>query len=214
VQGKPVDPGRGSVAGVPLADWQALAGRLRQCRFGVLFLDSAPPTGARAAEAAYGLAADLNRPTRFYSIALRRPGNGLGAEQVAAWQTGFPGAIGLHRGYPRSFGDEYAAASVLNRGEADAALIVGDPLTELIPAARDCLQRIPIIALSSQVSATSQVAAVVLTSAACASHAPATVFRFDGLALPLRPAIRSSFPDDFRVLSALAQGFRRGVPPA
>jgi hypothetical protein len=43
VQGKPVDPALAPVAGVPLAEWQALADRLQHCKFGVLFLDPAPP---------------------------------------------------------------------------------------------------------------------------------------------------------------------------
>jgi formylmethanofuran dehydrogenase subunit B len=190
VQGKPVDPALAPVAGVPLAEWQALADRLRRCQFGVLFL------------------------TRFYTIALRPPGNGVGAGQVLTWQTGYPAAVGLHRGYPCSFAGEFSAAAVLARGETDAALLVSsDPLGQLPPAAQDHLHRIPYVALSPQDTAMSRSAAVAITTAACADPAAGTVFRLDGLALPLRPAISSSSTDDFQVLKLIEQNLRGRSAP-
>jgi formylmethanofuran dehydrogenase subunit B len=214
VQGKPVDPALGPVAGAPLADWRALADRFKTCRFGVLFLDRTPPAARRAGDAAHGLATDLNTFTRFYTVTLRRPGNAVGAEQVMTWQTGYPSAVGLHGGHPRSFGREYSAARVLARGEADAALLVGTTtLDDLPPPARDYLRRIPVVALFPDIASLPTPAAVAITTAACANPVGGTAFRFDGLALPIRPAISSSFPDEFQVLQRIGQALRRTAAP-
>jgi formylmethanofuran dehydrogenase subunit B len=160
------------------------------------------------------LATDLNAHTRFYTLTLRPPGNGAGAEQVLTWQTGYPAAVGLHRGYPCSFAGEFSAAAVLARGETDAALLVSsDPLGQLPPAAQDHLHRIPYVALSPQDTAMSRSAAVAITTAACADPAAGTVFRLDGLALPLRPAISSSSTDDFQVLKLIEQNLRGRSAP-
>jgi formylmethanofuran dehydrogenase subunit B len=112
VQGKPVDPAIGPIAGIALTEWRGLAERLKRCKFGVLFLG---PHNRRAAEAAHGLATDVNAFTRFYALSLQEPGNGVGAEQVFTWQTGYPAAVGLHGGYPRSFGNEFSAERLLPR---------------------------------------------------------------------------------------------------
>jgi formylmethanofuran dehydrogenase subunit B len=211
VQGKLVDPGLGPIAGIALAIWRDLAERFKRCKFGVLFLDS---LSRRAAEAAHGLATDVNAFTRFYALALRRPGNGYGAEQVLTWQTGYPTAVGLHSGFPRSFGNEYSAERLLSRGETAVVLLVGaGALDELSPAARDRLRQIPVIALSPQIAALPVPAAVAITTATCANPHGATAFRFDGLTLSLQPVISSSFPDDFQVTQRIEQTLRRMAAP-
>ncbi len=78
-------------------------------------------------------------------------GNATGAENVLTWQSGYPFAVNLARGYPRFGPGEYTAMDVLGRAECDAALIVaGDPMSLLAPAAREHLTRIPTIVLHSQ----------------------------------------------------------------
>jgi formylmethanofuran dehydrogenase subunit B len=211
VQGKPVEPSLGPVAGLPFAQWQSLAERLKQCKFGVLFLD---PVSRRSAEATHGLATDMNAMTRFYALTLPRPGNGTGAEQVLTWQTGYPAAVGMHGGHPRSFGGDYSAERLLSRGETDAVLLVGaGSLDELSPAARERLRQIPIIALSPQIATLPMPPAVAITTVACANPSGGTAFRFDGLALPLRLTISSSFPDDFQVLLRIEQTLLRMAAP-
>jgi formylmethanofuran dehydrogenase subunit B len=210
VQGKPVDPELGPVAGITLAEWKELAERFQRCKFGVLFFSATAPTSRRAPEAAHGLATDLNAFTRFYALKLPPPGNLHGAEQVLAWQTGYPAAVAMHGGFPRSFGDEYSAERLLTRGETDALLLAGaGGLEELPPQAQKHLRQIPIVAIAPQIAALPVPAAVAITTVACANPSGATAFRFDRLALPLRPAISSSFPDEFQVLQRIEQTLRR-----
>ena len=56
-------------------------------------------------------------------------GNIAGAENVLTWQTGYPWAVNLARGYPRFNPGEYSTVQILDRGEPDAALIIASDLT-------------------------------------------------------------------------------------
>jgi formylmethanofuran dehydrogenase subunit B len=205
VQGQAVDKNISPVGGAPFAEWQLIANRLRQCKYGVLIIDPAE-CGPRAVEAAHGLATDLQAVTRFSVLSVRPPGNGVGAEQVLTWQTGYPSAVGLHAGYPRSFGAEFGADRLLARGETDAALMVGiNDMDNLSSAARAHLGRIPVIALSPQITSLPIPAKIAITTSICAAPGGSTAFRLDGVALPLRPTISTSFPDDFQVLQRVGQ---------
>ena len=68
----------------------------------------------------------MNAHARFVCMSMGGPGNAAGAENVLTWQTGYPFAVSLGRGYPRFGPRDYTAADVLERGECDAALIVAD----------------------------------------------------------------------------------------
>jgi formylmethanofuran dehydrogenase subunit B len=211
VQERPIAADGLGVAGVPVETWRALADRLKRCKFGVLVLGASVPP--RAVEAAHGLATDLNSFTRFYVLRPKKPGNHVGAEQVLTWQTGYPAAVGLHAGHPQSFAGEFAAERVLSRGEADAALLIGAAESPTFNrSAIEHLRRIPTVALSSRIAALPFPAAVAITTVACVGP-HATAFRFDGLAVPLRPAISSSFPDEFQVLQRIEHALRRAAAP-
>jgi formylmethanofuran dehydrogenase subunit B len=182
---------------------------LKRCKFGVLVIDP-QDCGRRAVEAAHGLATDLNAFTRFYVRALPRPENSVGAEQVLTWQTGFPAAVGLSAGFPRSFGSEFSAEDALARHQADVALLVGDDsLENLSKPAREHLRGIPVVALSSRITSLPTPANVAITTSICANPSGATAFRIDGVALPVRRAYSSSFPDDFQVLQRIETAVRR-----
>jgi formylmethanofuran dehydrogenase subunit B len=205
VRARPIDPFVPTVGGRSIADWKAFAERLKASRYGVVVLPPGLP--ARVVEATHALATDLNDFTRVRVLELAEPGNGVGAEQVLTWLTGYGQAVGLHAGFPRSFGGEYGAARILARQEADAILSLGD--SSLLSTS----QAIPTVALSSQIALLPEPPMVAITTTPCAIDRPATAFRIDGLALPLRPAISSSFPDDFQVLKRIERAVRRKAAP-
>ena len=60
----------------------------------------------------------MNAHARFVCVPLGGPGNATGADNVLTWQTGYPFAVNLARGYPRFGPGEYTAMDVLGRGEA------------------------------------------------------------------------------------------------
>ncbi len=192
VTSAPLDHDRASVP--PLDD---LARRLLGARhLAVLYGDEVE------ALALFALVRDLARDRHAVTLALRRDGNGRGAEDVLAWQTGFPGPVSFARGHPR---EELGAAVLLERAEVDAALVVAsDPLEHLPPAAAERLRGLPTVAVDARATATSRAARVAFATAADGIEVPGTVHRMDGVPLPLRAPLAAERPSVEDVLAAIA----------
>ena len=122
--------------------------------------------------ALFSLVRDLNRDRHAVTLALR-DGNARGAEDVLAWQTGFPASVSFARGHPR---EALGAAALLERGDVDAALVLASDC-----AARRCL-RLPTVAVGPAPVA----ARVAFATAADGIEVPGTVHRMDGVPVPLR----------------------------
>jgi formylmethanofuran dehydrogenase subunit B len=185
----------------------ALAARLRGCRNGAILHHVRGNVEALALGA---LVRDLARATHVVSVTLRHEANAAGAEDVLAWQTGYPAAVSFATGHPRANPGELSAAAVLERGDADAALVVGsDPLDHLPPAAADRLRAIPVVTVDATDTATTGAARVAFTTAAPAVHRPGVVHRLDGVPVPLRAPLASERPSDEEVLAAIAERVAR-----
>jgi formylmethanofuran dehydrogenase subunit B len=154
----------------------------------------------------------MNRYTRFVALAHRGGGNRAGADNVLAWRTGYPFAVNFGRGYPRYGPGEFTAEALLARREVDAALVIGaDPLTEFGSEARDHLATITSIVVDPRDTATSRQATVAFAVAKCGVHTGGTVYRFDDVPIPLRPAFPSTRPSDYDVLSGIERRVRERV---
>ena len=161
--------------------------------------------GHVAALALHALVRDLAAITHTVAVTLRREANAAGAENVLAWQTGYPAAVGFAGGYPRASAGELSAAALLERGDADAALVIGsDPLEQLPPAAVERLRAIPLVTVDARATKTADAARVAFTTAAAGVHRPGVVHRLDGVPVPLRAPLASERPSDEEVLTALA----------
>jgi len=122
-----------------------------------------------------------------------------GAEAVSTWQTGHPTSVSLARGVPTSLPGVTSAAAMLERGEADAALVVVDDLDGelgISETAHRHLTRIPTVAIAPRATRANRPATVALASATPGIDAGGTVMRVDGVTLPLRPALAASVPTD------------------
>lgn len=199
--------------GVPLAAWQDLMDRMKRARFGVLLFGMGL-TMTRGkhlnSEALLALTRDMNAYTRFVAKPMRGHGNVTGADNVVAWRTGYPFGVNLSRGYPRFNPGEYTTADTLARREADAALIIAsDPMANFSQPAREHLASIPYIALDPQETPTTRRAAVAFHTAVYGINTPGTVYRMDDVPIPLRPALASSKPSDYEVLSRLESRIRQ-----
>jgi formylmethanofuran dehydrogenase subunit B len=180
----------------------ALAARLHGCRHGAILHHV---HGLVAALALNALVRDLSRAAHIVSLTLRHEGNAAGAEDVLAWQTGYPAAVSFATGHPRANPGELSAAAVLERGDADAALVVGsDPLEHLPRAAAERMRAIPVVSVDARDTATAGAARVAFTTAASGVHRPGVVHRLDGVPVPFRAPLRSSRPSDEDVLAAIA----------
>ena len=147
---------------------------------------------------------DLSRDRHAVTLALRGDGNARGAEDVLAWQTGFPAAVSFARGHPRAGPGELSAAALLERGEVDAALVVAsDPLEHLSPAAAARLRELPAVVVDARATATSQAARVAFATAADGIEVPGTVHRMDGVPVPLRAPLTGERPAVEDVLAAI-----------
>jgi formylmethanofuran dehydrogenase subunit B len=189
---------------LPLDALEQLAGRLRACNYGAVLHGSectATSAGYVNALALFALVRDLARDRHAVTLGLRRDANARGAEDVLAWQSGFPAAVSFARGHPR---EELGAAALLERGDVDAALVVAsDPLEDLPPGAADRLRELPTVVVDAVASTTSQAARVAFATAADGIEVPGTVHRMDGVPVPLRAPLageRSSVED---VLAAI-----------
>jgi formylmethanofuran dehydrogenase subunit B len=138
--------------GVALSTWQALMNRMKQAKYGVILYggNSASSRGDHIDfHALLALVRTLNDHTRFVCMRMTGDGNHTGAENALTWQTGYPYAVNLSRGYPRYGPGEYNAGAILDRRECDAAMTLGyDAILKLDPEKRDFLAEIPSIVLA------------------------------------------------------------------
>ncbi len=194
--------------GAPLETWIELTATVKRARYGVVFHD--PQTFADSAEcdasAIMKWVQRLNETTCFVYHPLTEGGNGAGLDQVIGWMTGRSGAIDFGSGVPRVLPDVESAEDLLARRSVDAALFISkDPIDEGTPSDWRWLGFIPMIALSSRPSATSESATVWFRTAPFGKSTRGTVFRSDGVALPIEPVQPSRFPSDEEILRRIVE---------
>jgi formylmethanofuran dehydrogenase subunit B len=184
---------------LPLDD---LAERLLGARHVALIYGAVDQLGALAL---FSLVRDLSRDRHAVTLGLRGDGNARGAEDVLAWQTGYPAAVSFARGYPRANPGELDAVGLLERGEVDAALVIAsDPLADLPAAAADRLRGLPLTVVDARASATAAAAHVAFATAADGIEVAGTVHRMDGVPVPLRAPLAAERPGVEDVLAAIA----------
>ena len=205
LRGLPVPPD--AVAGLPLAELEKLAERMKSCCCGVVFFGlglASGTAGHKNVEALLRLVTDLNDHTRFHAKRMRVYGDVAGADSVLCWQTGYPFSVNLARGYPRYNPNEYTANELLARQEVDACLLVGsEGVVGLSAEARGHLDALPIIALDYPHVESHVRPTVRFTTAVYGIHRPGTAYRMDEVPIPLRPVLTSHYPSDDEVLGAI-----------
>jgi formylmethanofuran dehydrogenase subunit B len=199
VRDVPLD--RDLAARLPLDALAQLAGRLRGCGYGAVLHG---PARYVSALALLVLVRDLAPMAHVVALPLRPDGNARGAEDVLAWQTGYPAAVSFARGHPRARPGEFSAAGLLERAETDAALIVGfDALRHLPPRAAANLRQIPTIVVDPRSTETAAAAQVAFATAAAGIEREGTAHRMDGVPVTLHAPLRSERVGDGEVLAAI-----------
>jgi formylmethanofuran dehydrogenase subunit B len=196
-----------SATGIALDVWQGVCERMKRARLAVFLFDDRltdAPAGHVQADALWGLVRDLNAHTRAAAAPLAAFSNSVGAANVLSWRTGAPSAVNLARGFPRFNPGQYSAEQVLSRKEADAVLLVGaDPAKSLSPTAQRHLAATARVTIGPHATTSDPGAAVSLTTAECGREAAGTIFRTDGVPLPLRSVLKSDLPGDVQILTLL-----------
>ena len=176
-----------------LKTWQDLVHKMKGARHGALLFE--PDADRLRNGAILRLVRELNEHTRFVASPLSGPGNPTGAEQVALWSAGYPGAIDLARGSPRYLPDESTTAALLERGGVDAILVVsGDLASQSTPQAMTTLAGVPMVVLGDDDTLTTRMATVTLGVGRLGIEDSGTVFRSDGVPIPTRACQASPLP--------------------
>lgn len=217
-RGAELDPKRVEAAtGCGFEALVELAGLLKGARYGGWFTGSSAGRGAvELAEARHqavsALVRELNQHARFVSIGMGEPGNARGAEEVLAWQTGLTPSVDLRAGHPEALPGATSAAHRLARGEADAAVIVGDVSLDRWPdSAREHLARIPSIFIGPPGHALAAAAAIAFAAGTVGLDEDGSVTRVDGVSLPVRAIRARQFPTERELLDALLAEIERSA---
>jgi formylmethanofuran dehydrogenase subunit B len=188
-------------ARLPLEALEGLAARLSACSYGAVLHGSA---GYANALALLALVRDLVRIAHVVALPLRRAAGARGAEDVLAWQTGYPAAVSFACGHPRARPGEFSATGLLERGEPDAALVVGfDALRHLPPRAAGNLRRIPTVVVDPRPTETAAAARVAFATATAGVQREGTAHRMDGVPVTLRAPLASDRAGEGEVLAAI-----------
>jgi formylmethanofuran dehydrogenase subunit B len=161
------------------------------------------------------LVRDANSLARVVLLGLGRAGNLAGAEAMLTWQTGFLGGAELSPGGPRPLAGRGTLADMLESGEPDAVLAIGDGWPRgLSDAALKHLSAIPTVMIGRPATfAGSPPATVALGAATPAIDTSGTIVRVDGVCLPVRALFRERLPSDRQWLERLRQRLEDGAAP-
>ncbi len=182
------------VAGVPLADLQQLAKRMQNARYGVLAWAVADFDFKHAeltVQSLCELVKDLNSSTRFSGLPLSGNEGDLTANQVCAWQSGFPVRTGFGSGRPEYDPRHFSAQRMLQKNEADALLWVSSFNEKRAPPKTAA----PTVVLGRSGISFSREPDVYIPVATPGIDHSGHVYRTDNLvALPLRKLRESTLP--------------------
>jgi formylmethanofuran dehydrogenase subunit B len=116
VKGRPVTQTQ-----IALPALDSIATAIKAARFG-LAVWTAASLDALEIEMLNGLVRDLNETTRFSTLPLPAPDNGLGVLAACGWATGFPMRTGFNAGAPIHDPWRYDAERLVASGETDCVL--------------------------------------------------------------------------------------------
>jgi formylmethanofuran dehydrogenase subunit B len=143
IKGRPV-----AQTQLPLAVLDALAVILKDARFGVAVW-TAESLGALEIEMLHGLVRDLNETTRFSTLPLAAPDNGVGVLAACGWVTGFPMRTGFGAGVPVHDPWRFDAERLVASGETDCVLWIS-ALGAVPPAWRSAVKVIALCERATQ----------------------------------------------------------------
>ncbi len=181
------------VAGISSEKIEEIADLMVNCEFGILFfgLGLTMSVGkSNNIDMALSLVRELNKRTKFLIMPMRGHFNVTGANHVTAWQTGYPYAVDLSKGFPTYNPGETSAVDILLRNESDAALVVAsDPISNFPTEAARNMANIPLIAVDPHMTPTTLCSDVVIPSAHVGIEVEGSVYRMDGVVLEAKKVV-------------------------
>ncbi len=197
------------IAGVPAEKVEELADLMIGCEFGVIFYGVGLTMSrgkSRNIDAALSLVRDLNSRTKFTILPMRGHFNVTGANEVAAWLTGYAFGVDFSRGYPHYNPGDTTAVDLLRRGECDAVLAVAsDPMAHFPANLTGRLFEVPVVTVDPHRSATVEISEVAIPASMVGVETGGTVYRMDGVPLECKKLIdpHQSLKSDEEILTSL-----------
>jgi len=190
-------PSRTQLHDLPYRDIAEIANQLAAARYGVIVwhpTSFAPEESELAIERLAAMLRHLNVTTRCVGLPLGGSGNGVGAMQVALWQTGWPLRVNFGGGTPLHDPWRFDGRRMLASGEADALVWAATLVAESPP-----VTDVPIIAIvSDDVVLAGPAAVEIRVGIPAIDHAGAVIRSDTVIALPLqatRPSVRPTVTD-------------------
>lgn len=197
-----------SIHGLSRETLESIAERLRRAEYGVVVWTPAEfdfDHAELAVEAVAELVRDLNETTRCSGLSLGGENGGTTSYQVCAWQTGFPVRMSFRHGYPDYDPYHYAAARMLEHGEADALLWISAFDPERLPPEIRARGPVASIVLGHPHMDLPHPPDVFIPVATPGIDHAGALFRCDGVvSLPLRKLREAETPSAGEALHAIA----------
>ncbi|MEM1657775.1 MAG: formylmethanofuran dehydrogenase subunit B [Candidatus Jordarchaeales archaeon] len=185
---------RSSVAGVPVKTLERILQEWKERSFGAVFYGMgllASRGKYRNLEALFRLVWDLNDYTRFVALPMAGHFNATGFNHTAAWITGHPSGVDFSKGEPYHNPGETTFAEMLQRGEIDAALIVGsNPMASFPVKLAKKLARIPLIVVDCFKTLTVKYATVAIPAAITGVETGGVAYRLDSVPIILKEFLK------------------------
>lgn len=200
-------------SGLNLDQLVSIADLFKNAKYGALFFRPGPtlddPAGS-AWEAATRLVRDLNDSTRFVMLGPGAAGNLSGAEAVLTWQGGYPQGLDYTAGIPEPVNDLTTLDESLSAQSVDALVYLESSWPEGLSAgATSRLGTIPRVLIGPEATAIGSLSSTVaINTARVGFDAGGTVFRVDGISLPVRPVAVATRPSEAAVLRAIRNAIR------
>lgn len=194
-----------TVAGIAVAQLQALADKLRAAHYGVITW-SAGALDYRQADLTVQtlseMIKDLNTTTRCSGLPLGGKDGDQTANQVCGWTTGYPARVSFAKGYPEYEPFLYDSHRLLAEGEADALLWVNAFNTQAVPPVTE----VPTIVVGRSGMTFSHELAVFIPVATPGIDHAGHAYRMDSVvAIRLKKLRNSTLPSTAQVLNAIEQ---------
>ncbi len=196
--------------GIDLDTVVKIADRLKKAFYGVIFVGLgvfSSENASKKVEAILSLVDALNKEgVKFVLFPMKGHFNVVGAVQLLLRETGYPYGVDFSR--DRIFvPGKTTVLDVIERGEVDAALIVGaDPYSSF---PRDKVRKlcdIPLIVIDPFESPTTIFSSVAIPTAITGVETDAIAYRMDGLPLKLDKIVDCEYPSDMEILERIYEG--------
>lgn len=198
-----------TATGVTKREIERLVEKLKRSKFCAFFfgLGLTMTRGRhRNIDAVLSLGAELNKDSKVVIRPMRGHYNVAGAAEVFTWQTGYPYAVDLTRGYARYNPGETSLVDLLVHDDTDCLFIVAsDPVAHLPKEAARRFGKLPVIVIDPHETLTSRLADVYLPCAVTGVEVEGTAYRMDGVPIRLKKVIDSDLPSDTDIVAKILE---------